>query len=140
MSDSTQKTRPVSISLPPATLDRLDAAAADADIPRSTLVRHILDRSLARPCTNYAHAPWFETKHDNSLPARCTASLTPGVAGWTGPAMTWEANQSENSENFRRRIADELRAAGLFLAGAVVQVTEHPAWAVWGGRVPAEFR
>jgi len=140
MSDSTQKTRPVSISLPPATLDRLDAAAADADLPRSTLVRHIIDRSLARPSTNYPHAPWFETRHDNSLPPRCTASLTPGVAGWTGPALSWQAAPGENSENFRGRISAELRAAGLFLSGAVVQVTEHPAWAAWGGRVPAELR
>jgi hypothetical protein len=54
--------------------------------------------------------------------------------------MTWAAEQSENSDNFRRRIAEELRTAGLFLSGAVVQVTEHPAWAAWGGRVPAEFR
>jgi hypothetical protein len=140
MSDSTQKTRPVSISLPPCTLASLDAAAEAADLPRSTLVRHMIDKNLGRASTNYPLAPRFETKYDNSRPPRCTASLTPGVAGWTGPAMTWQAQPGENSANFRRRIAEELRAAGLFLSGAVVQVTEHPAWAAWGGRVPSELR
>lgn len=130
---SSTKTRPVSISLPPESIAALDEAAKRANLPRSAVIRHLIARS-------FSHRPWFETKFDSAMPPRCVANLTPGVAGWTGPAVAWTAQEGEDLGNFRNRIAADLAAAGFGLAGATVTIIAHPAWETWGGRPPKKYR
>ncbi|MGC9271842.1 ribbon-helix-helix protein, CopG family [Acidiphilium sp.] len=140
MSETTSdKTKPISISMPPAILERLDAEAARTDIPRSTLVRHLLDAALPGG-RNSRHRPWFEVTYDSTLPPRCTARITPGVAGWAGPAMSWVTGPGEAGVNFRNRITAEMREAGIHLVGATVLISTHPAWDSWGGHVPKHLR
>ena len=87
--------------------------------------------------TRYTAAPWFEVAFDPAIPPACTASLAAG-RGWDGSPMTWTAMPGESSDGIRSRIAADIKAARV--TGAIVKVTEHPAWWAWRGHVPTHLK